>query len=1091
MADRAKTSASTDWHRIRALFEECIELAPAERAAALAAVDDPELRAEVESLLAIATATTMRPGAALPDVADWLGLAPDLEAGQQVGGYRIERLLAIGGMGAVFVATQSAPQREVALKVLRSRTRSSSAERRFRVEAELLGRLRHPGVAQVYEAGVEVQEHHGHQQLMPWFAMELVEEARTLGEWSADERPSIEQRVATLTAVCDAVHHGHQRGVIHRDLKPGNILIDASGRPKVIDFGIARCTDDDLARTTLRTGAAEIVGTLHYMSPEQFSLDRAGLDVRTDVYSLGVVLYELLTGRLPLDPGPRADLARFARVVAEQQPTRPSRLEPAIPRDLETVLLCALEKSPDRRYASVEALAADLRRWMRREPIAARPDTWVYQLSSFARRNRALCAAAMLVFAATLTAAIVSMAAARDARAALTERDEALHDALQQRDNAEGHAYRASLIAADLLLMRDDAGGARAQLEQCAPARRAWEWRYVHHTTDSSFRTLRPSTDAAGLRSIAVDEVESRFVCIDDNGELHVFDLPHCERKARWSILTGKTLHDVEWIDAERVILCGEDGLLATVDVATGRIVRLPPERNEVLDLDVDPGHRFVASVGRAGYAMLHDLRDPERFRHWKPAEGSTTAVAFDRTGRHLAFGDQSGRVWRLTLQDDGPTEPVAVELPESIGTFVSTLAPHRHEDLMTICMSPSGGFTFDPATGSLVADSIDPKTAPMQVLAADRVLYSDAAAKFNWGSVESHRDGQRIAIGHTSRTYDVALAPRHGVMLSCSADGTVRVWDLTNPGSIRRLEPELRSATRAVAHADGGRTLAAVTSAGDYVAWNPTSGVVSARHDVRDVGPTALAPHPDGTRIAGAGKSGGFVVGVGDSAEPRYVGVGDWSHVLWLDWIDDGAHLLVVTSTRVLIADPRDGATLREESFPPGSRPSSAALSPERQRLTLGWQDGRITTHSLPDLAPLGELYRGRRPVSGVEWVRRSDGTELLFACSYARELVVLRRGPVQAGGRLHEVVATFALPDVPAGMRAHPGEPRVAVGDMRGRILLFDTEELRPVSTFVASPYGGVLGLCFDPSGEQLALATMRPFALVMDTAVSATRR
>jgi len=325
-------------------------------------------------------------------------------AGQRIGSTVLVRLLARGGMGAVYEAVQDSPRRPVAVKIVRGGFDSPRLVRRFEYEAEILAHLRHPHIAQVHEVGAHRLPT---AERIPYFVMELVPEARALTLYAVDEDLDVRQRLELFRAVCETIHFGHQRGVIHRDIKPGNILVDANGTPKVIDFGIARATDADLAVTTIRTRVGQIVGTLQYMSPEQCAADSAALDLRSDVYSLGVVLYELLCGRLPYSFDTTA-VHEAVRVVQDAPPRRPSAVTSAVRGDLETIVLKALEKDPARRYASAAELADDIRRYLDDEPIAARRPTFLHQVRLFARRRRALFVASIAILVSLVAATIVS-----------------------------------------------------------------------------------------------------------------------------------------------------------------------------------------------------------------------------------------------------------------------------------------------------------------------------------------------------------------------------------------------------------------------------------------------------------------------------------------------------------------------------------------------------------------------------------------------------------------------------------------------------------------------------------------------------------
>jgi serine/threonine protein kinase len=258
-------------------------------------VGDEELREAVRARLEPDSEpdTSSAPHIVMPEDAG----EPVDAVGRRIGQYKVKQVLASGGMGTVYLAMQDEPRRAVAVKLMKRGVTSRSALRRFRFEAQLLARLRHPGIAQIYEAGTFDDGAGG----APYFAMEYVPAARPLTAHAREKKLEVRQRLELFAAVCDAVAHGHQKGIIHRDLKPSNILVDSAGRPKIIDFGVARATDSDMAVTTLQTELGQLVGTLQYMSPEQCGDDPLDIDTSSDVYALGVVLYELLCEELPYD----------------------------------------------------------------------------------------------------------------------------------------------------------------------------------------------------------------------------------------------------------------------------------------------------------------------------------------------------------------------------------------------------------------------------------------------------------------------------------------------------------------------------------------------------------------------------------------------------------------------------------------------------------------------------------------------------------------------------------------------------------------------------------------------------------------------
>jgi serine/threonine protein kinase/Tfp pilus assembly protein PilF len=318
-----------------------------------------------------------------------------------IGHYRILRLLGEGGMGSVYLAEQENPHRIVALKVIKPGIVNAELLRRFGQEANALGRLQHPGIAQIYEAGT-ADTGFG---LQPYFAMEFIA-GQTLLEFAESRHLNSRSRLKLMAKICDAVNHAHQRGLIHRDLKPGNILVDQEGQPKILDFGVARVTDSD-AEATRQTDMGQLIGTLAYMSPEQVLADPEELDIRSDVYALGVITYELLAGKLPYDIN-RKPLHEIVRSIRETDPAKLSSIQRAYQGDIETIVAKALEKDKERRYASAAELAADIRRYLADEPIVARPPSTSYQLKKFAQRNRALVAGAAAVVLVLIVGAVVS-----------------------------------------------------------------------------------------------------------------------------------------------------------------------------------------------------------------------------------------------------------------------------------------------------------------------------------------------------------------------------------------------------------------------------------------------------------------------------------------------------------------------------------------------------------------------------------------------------------------------------------------------------------------------------------------------------------
>ncbi len=412
------------YRRARSIFEEACGQSPSRWGDFVEeqAADDPDVAAKVRAML-----RRHEHGGGLIDLAE-RGRVVSLEPSaapkhpDAIHDYRIIELIGQGGMGRVYKAEQSRPRRFVAIKLLAPGLMSPSMLRRFTHEAEVLGRLQHPGIAAILEAGT-FDQGDGAQ---PYFAMEYIEGA-SLQRYVDTRDLDVRGRIELVVAVADAVQHAHQRGVIHRDLKPDNVLVDADGAPKILDFGVARVTDADLQITMIQTAVGQIIGTLAYMSPEQCAADPDAIDTRADVYSLGVMLYELITGQPPYELQGRA-IHDAVSTIQTRVPPPLSRIDVRFRGDLETIVARALEKNPDDRYQSAHELRDDLVRYLNDEPILARPPSALEQITRLARRHRgaaaALTALVIVLIGATAVSTFFAINAARARDTALLRADE-------------------------------------------------------------------------------------------------------------------------------------------------------------------------------------------------------------------------------------------------------------------------------------------------------------------------------------------------------------------------------------------------------------------------------------------------------------------------------------------------------------------------------------------------------------------------------------------------------------------------------------------------------------------------------------------
>ncbi len=467
-------SAAADRDRVRAVFDAVCDLPAEERRAYLdrACADEPATRTEVESLLNFDAASTgafsearMHHERGIVDPAETqVQDAPP----ESIGGYRIIRRIGGGGMGDVFEAQQPHPLRRVALKIMH-RGGSSDIARRMRREGQIQASLNHPGIVQLIESGVDSTSG----RLVPYCVMELVE-GEPITAACAKVGLGVRECVELMVRVCDAVGHAHQRGVIHRDLKPDNIMVVTSTAgeltPKILDFGIAKLTQAASDAATIATQDGHIVGTLAYMSPEQASGGTGNIDTRTDVYALGLVLYEMLCGR-PARQTAGLSLPAAARLVAESDPPRPGALRPEVRGDLESIIGKALEREKDRRYTSVSEFGSDLRRFLRNEPITAHPASATYLARKFIARNRALSAVAGAAVVLLAISSVITgvFAVSRDRASALATSKAA--EALEAKRDAESvSTFLESMLAsvAPAVALGQDTAMLRGVLDRAA-----------------------------------------------------------------------------------------------------------------------------------------------------------------------------------------------------------------------------------------------------------------------------------------------------------------------------------------------------------------------------------------------------------------------------------------------------------------------------------------------------------------------------------------------------------------------------------------------------------------------------------------------
>jgi len=506
--------------RIEALFDAVLELASVEQREiylSRASGDDPQLRREVEELVRAHD----RAGGFLLGPADEpirgspaaaLPAKPDMPAnegpGDKIGPYKLQEKIGEGGCGVVYVAEQTEPvRRRVALKVIKLGMDTRHVVARLEAERQALALMDHPNIAKVLDAGATETGR-------PYFVMELVRGVKITEFCDQNQLPT-QERLKLFIEVCRAVQHAHQKGIIHRDLKPSNILVtvnDGVPVPKVIDFGIAKATQGELTDKTVYTQFQQLIGTPAYMSPEQAEMTSVDIDTRTDIYGLGVLLYELLTGKTPFEAKDlvQAGLDELRRAIREREPLRPStrlntlvdaelrtaakarQTEPPkllhlVRGDLDWIVMKCLEKDRARRYDTANGLAMDLQRHLNNEPVVARPPSAAYRCEKLIRRNKlamgAVAAVAVTLLLGTVVSSWQAIRAVRAERAQIALRRQSDENArkareaqvaeAQERRQAESEAYAADISLAQRALAEDNVGFARQLLEKHRPREKA------------------------------------------------------------------------------------------------------------------------------------------------------------------------------------------------------------------------------------------------------------------------------------------------------------------------------------------------------------------------------------------------------------------------------------------------------------------------------------------------------------------------------------------------------------------------------------------------------------------------------------------
>lgn len=1092
--------------RSKEIFAALAEMPPERWSAELdarIAAGETELRREVESLLKFhaGAATFLNPAEIANDSVArglprlGLDVEPDLLPGQRLGEYTIERLIGTGGMGSVYLARQGKPARTVALKVIRRGLSSRSLVRRFEAEAEVLGRLQHPGIAQIFEAGEAVVDGRGSPH--PFIAMEHVD-GPTITEFAERHRLDVKQCMDLLARVCDAVHHAHQRGVIHRDIKPRNILVDSHAeppQPKVLDFGVARAADADLRVTTMQTSVGQLIGTLPYMSPEQVGGDPRELDVRSDVYALGVLMFQLLTGRLPHDLSNRS-IPDAARVIREEPHVRLSSVSRVFRGELEVIAGKAMEKDRTRRYQTASELAEDLRRYVRAEPIMARQDSALYVIRKQLARHRWLVRTAMFGLVSLVAFAVyASWQAARNSRLAMNER-EARIEADQARERADKLSLK---LADELSRARIDVGRlegaarrmplaeqtlwseflAAADAEEHAdprftsgPAARAyWAlWELYDRLPCQWTKSLRMI-----VRAGATSPDGQLFVVGGDDGTLIVMNTASGEEVRRVSELGAGVMAIA--VSASHVFACLRDGRVAVA--ALRGDTNSPPEWLErsggaagertgpLRALSLSPDGKLLASAAGGGEVVIWDVESRRELRAIRAHDEQVVVLAFSKDGRRLLSSARIGtatsavRVWSVT---DGSMLHEA--RPE--GPFV-----------------PMSGLLLDGVTDGRERVILGDDTRRLRVLEMGQGPTEVRETVFSGPLVmlRPSADAERIlaVAGHSTLVLDartLAVRFQHGdqrqSVLGAGWVDESSYMIASFDGQIRRFGAVQSPATRVVRivpHWCFGvsfdAALGRVWIAGSDASVHALDGVTLAPLHVTSVGDhgrvRALLHEPmrEGAprRVFAGASSGDIRVLDAESGEQLSV-IGTKAAEVFSLAIDPTGRVLAsgAADGTLKLWNTEDG-TPRLELTKQARRVESIAFSPDGGVLAASGQPQAVTLFDSLSGKPVASLTTSAMPW-GVAFT--PDGALLLVSLFNGgvdafETTPPYRRRTIQAHQRL-----------VPA-LAVHPSGQVFATGSEDGLISLWQVSTLDKLATFDPQ-FGEVITAVFDPSGRWL---------------------
>jgi WD40 repeat protein/tRNA A-37 threonylcarbamoyl transferase component Bud32 len=1037
-------------HRAAAIFLALSDVHPDERSRVLdeRCGDDEALRREVDRLVAALDPESdsedeIVPPASLdaPDARSIVGggvLAQP--TGAIVGGFRVMRQIGAGAAGVVYLAQQQHPSRIVALKVLRHELLASAVQRRFEIEAELLGRLHHPGIAQIYAA------HPGDDRTPPFIAMELVN-GPPITEFVESRQTSIRDRVELLAKACDAVQHAHQRGIIHRDLKPGNILVNEDGQPKVVDFGVARPADARATGVTMQTEVGQLVGTLVYMSPEQVAADPDGIDTRSDIHALGVILFRLLTGRLPFahdDP----PLPELARRIAEDNPPRLAMFDSTLRGDLEIIVSRALAKEKERRYASASAFAADLRRYLSGQPIAAAADSaWYLVRRRLGQYRAALVVSGVVVMALAVLASYALWQRTRADRMNVELQQQLATSTIERSRllSLTGNVPFAEELAWSQLFRQPDSRHAQWTLWDIY-SRAPSLWARTIHKTGT--QTVRFSADGRYLVT------GGRL-----DGSIHVVNASSGQILKTFSATRSSGVPRVLMsADGQSILSGSDDGSLRVWDAESGTLRReLSRAAPGLTDVAMVGSTGDVVTAGTSG-VQVWSIATGQRIVDLSALVTAPTSVAASSDGRMLVVGSDQGVVtaidvasrrvrWRVQGHA-GQVPTVAIEPVHRV------VVSGGVDSLIQLWTADTGDRvrTIASENGRALAVSFDERGVTLAVAGL-------------WGTRVWNLDQPLLPpreMAQAEGVSDVQVRADGRVLVTCNAgSGQVRVWDLAADARLDQWNSDSGRVT-SLTLVSGGTELLTTAVSGAVSKWTPGQ-------------PTRTESWHAGTRLAGAAISnnGRWIATVGDPGEAAIRDRRDGRRLADLPGVPASRTVLFTDDDRRLWVGDADG-TLRVWDWVDGRlsnarswKPTSSevlALVARGSRLFVAHGDYRQRIVSLHERATGRELRRYPTNSAVFALALTRDG-RLLAAGTY---LGVVWMFDVESGRKLGELSGPTAMA---TSLDFSPDDRLLAVTSRDGSTRLWDVESRHWLAT-VAVRKPGAERARFLPDGRRLAI-------------------